>query len=94
MTAVESMKEKILTYFGTIDSPAHASLTIRDFNTQLMSKMFQAADRDSLAIALDELVCGGLLVERSPKTYGLTVEGVIAANESRAAKAGETPSKR
>lgn len=92
--SVENMKKQILTYFGTISSPAHGSLTIRDFNTQLMSKMFEAADRESLAIALDELIAEGLLVERSQKTYGLTAKGVIAAGESKAAKASETPSKR
>ena len=80
MTAgVESMKKQILTYFGTISSPAHGTLTIRDFNSQLMSKMFQAADRDSLPAALDELIAEGLVVERATKTYGLTPKGVIAA---------------
>ena len=95
MTAsVESMKKQILTYFGTISSPAHGTLTIRDFNSQLMSKMFQAADRDSLAIALDELIAEGLVVERSQKTYGLTPQGVIAAGASKAAKASDVPSKK
>ena len=94
MTGVENMKKQILTYFGTIASPAHGSLTIRDFNTQLMSKMFEASDRESLSVALEELIAEGLLVERSQKTYGLTPKGVIAASESKAAKAGETPSKR
>jgi hypothetical protein len=90
---VESMKKRILTYFGTISSPAHGTLTIRDFNTQLMSKMFHASERESLAIALDELMAEGLVVERSPKSYGLTPQGVTAAGESKAAKASE-PTKR
>jgi hypothetical protein len=94
MTGVESMKKQILTYFGTIASPAHGSLTIRDFNTQLMSKMFQASDREALATALEELIAEGLLVERSPKAYGLTPQGVIAATASKAEKSGEIASKR
>ena len=94
MATVENMKTQILRYFGTIASPAHGTLTIRDFNAQLMSNMFQAADRDALSIALDELVAGGLLTERQPRTYGLTPQGVIAADEARAAKAGEVPAKR
>jgi predicted component of type VI protein secretion system len=94
VTGVESMKKQILTYFGTIASPVHGTLTIRDFNTQLMAKMFQASDRESLAVALDELIAEGLLVERSQKTYGLTAQGVAAAGESKAAKAGDLASKR
>ena len=94
MSGVESMKKQILTYFGTIASPAHGTLTIRDFNSQLMSKMFHATDRESLSIALDELIAEGLLVERSEKAYGLTAKGVIAAGESKAAKAGEPASKK
>jgi hypothetical protein len=94
MTAVETMKNRILTYFGTIASPAHGSLTIRDFNAQLMSTMFNATDRDALSTALDELVASGLLTERSPRTYGLTAAGVIAANEAKAAKAADIAAKR
>ena len=95
MTAgVESMKKQILTYFGTISSPAHGTLTIRDLQlASCMSKMFQAADRDSLPVALDELIAEGLVVERATKTYGLTPKGVIAAGESKAAKASDIPSK-
>jgi hypothetical protein len=94
MNGVENMKEQILIYFGTIASPAHGTLTIRDFNTQLMAKMFQASDRESLAVALDELIAEGLLVERSQKAYGLTAKGVIAAGESKAAKASAVVSKK
>ena len=94
MSSVENMKKQILTYFGTISSPAHGTLTIRDFNSQLMSKMFNASDRESLSTALDELIAEGLVVERSQKTYGLTPKGVIAAGESKAAKAGEVVSKK
>ena len=93
-TTVENMKSQILTYFGTIASPTHGSLTIRDFNAQLMSNMFNAGDRDALVTALDELVASGLLVERSPKTYGLTPQGVIAATEAKAAKSRDIASKR
>jgi len=93
-TTIESMKKQILTYFGTISSPAHGSLTIRDFNAQLMSNMFNATDRDALAMALDELVKDGLLTERSPKTYGLTPRGVVAATEAKAAKVQDIASKR
>jgi hypothetical protein len=94
MSSVESMKSQILTYFGTIASPAHGSLTIRDFNAQLMSNMFQAGDRDGLATALDELVADGLLQLRSAGTYGLTAKGVVAATEAKAAKSREIASKR
>ncbi len=94
MTTADSLKKQILTYFGTIASPARGSLTIRDFNTQLMSKTFAAEDRDLLAVALDELVASGLLVERSAKTYALTPQGVAAAHEAKAAKASEIASKR
>jgi hypothetical protein len=94
MTAVEGMKNQILRYFGTIASPEHGTLTIRDFNSQLMSKMFQESDRNSLAIALDELMAEGLVVERGQRTYGLTPQGVIAARKSKAARADEIPSKR
>jgi hypothetical protein len=94
MNSVDSMKNQILTYFGTISSPAHGTLTIRDFNAQLMSNMFQAGDRDALAAALDELVASGLLVERSPKNYGLTAQGVAAATEAKAAKTREIAAKR
>ena len=94
MTTMESLKSGILTYFGTISSPAHGSLTIRDFNAQLMSNMFHAGDRDVLASALQELVAAGLLVQRSPGTYGLTATGVSAAAEAKAAKAREIASKR
>ena len=94
MNTVDSMKSQILTYFGTISSPAHGTLTIRDFNAQLMSNMFQAGDRDTLAAALDQLVASGLLVERSPKNYGLTPQGVIAATEAKAAKTRDIAAKR
>jgi predicted HTH transcriptional regulator len=94
MSGVENMKKQILTYFGTISSPAHGTLTIRDFNSQLMSKMFNATDRDALSTALDELIAEGLVVERSQKTYGLTAKGVIAAGESKAAKASAGVSKK
>ena len=94
MSAIETMKSRILTYFGTIASPAHGSLTIRDFNAQLMSNMFNATDRDALAAALDELVASGLLTERAPKTYGLTARGVVAASEAKTAKAADIASKR
>jgi hypothetical protein len=85
MNSVESMKKQILTYFGTISSPAHGTLTIRDFNSQLMSKMFHATDRESLSTALDELIAEGLVVERSQKTYG-DAEGRHRAGESKAAR--------
>ena len=91
MSGVENMKKQILTYFGTISSPAHGTLTIRDFNSQLMSKMFHATDREALSTALDELIAEGLVVERSPKGYGLTPQGVVAAGQSKAAKASEPP---
>ncbi len=94
MTTKETLKSGILTYFGTISSPAHGSLSIRDFNAQLMSNMFQAGDRDVLAAALDELMAEGLLLQRSPGSYGLTAKGVAAAAEAKALKAREIASKR
>ena len=93
MTTKESLKSGILTYFGTISSPAHGSLTIRDFNAQLMSNMFQAGDRDVLAAALDELVAEGLLQMRTSGAYSLTPRGVEAAAAAKANKAREIASK-
>lgn len=94
MTTKENLKSAILTYFGTISSPAHGSLTIRDFNAQLMSNMFEAGDRDALAAALEELVASGLLQQRSAGTYSLSAKGVAAAAEAKAAKAAEIAAKR
>lgn len=94
MSQVENLKSQILTYFGTIASPAHGSLTIRDFNAQLMSNMFQAGDRDALGTALDELVAEGLLQLRAAGTYGLTAKGVASAAEAKAAKSRDIASKR
>lgn len=93
MTTKETLKSGILTYFGTISSPAHGSLTIRDFNAQLMSNMFQAGDRDALAAALEELVAEGLLQVKTAGAYSLTPKGVVAASEAKANKAREIASK-
>ena len=92
MTSVDTLKQQILSYFGTIASPASDTLTIRDFNAQLMSGMFAAEERDALATVLRELVAAGLLQERAPNAYGLTPQGVVAAREARAAK--DTPTRR
>jgi hypothetical protein len=93
MTTKESLKSGILTYFGTISSPAHGSLTIRDFNAQLMSNMFQAGDRDVLAAALEELVAEGLLQVKTAGAYSLTPKGVAAAADAKANKARDIASK-
>lgn len=93
MTTKETLKSGILTYFGTISSPAHGSLTIRDFNAQLMSNMFQAGDRDALAAALEELVAEGLLQVKTAGAYSLTAKGVAAASEARANKVREIAAK-
>jgi hypothetical protein len=84
---IENLRLAILNCFASINATERQALGIRDFNSQIMSRTFESADRDALGTTLQALVDEGLLVAQSPTTYSLTAVGVVAAGEAKTALA-------
>jgi hypothetical protein len=83
MTTTEKLRADVLTYFASINATMDNSLSIRDFNSQLMANTFDPVARAALGTVLQELVADGIVVERTPTHYSLTDKGRIAAREAK-----------
>lgn len=75
LSATEKLKRDLLSYIASTRSAGDQVYSIRDFNSQVMSMTFDAAERDALPGALEELVATGILEQRSATDYALTPEG-------------------
>lgn len=86
MVATEKLKKDLVTYIASFAPTRDRVFTIRDFNSQVMAMTFDAAAREGLGPALDELVAEGILERRAPTDYSLTEKGVAFVRDHRAAK--------
>jgi hypothetical protein len=83
MANPDKLRTDLLNYFATVNATGERTLSIRDFNSQLMSNTFDAAERASLGPVLEALVADGILVQRAPLQYSLTPKGSDAALEAK-----------
>lgn len=86
MVATEKLKKDLVTYIASFAPTRDRVFTIRDFNSQVMAMTFDAAAREGLGPALDELVADGILDRRAPTDYSLTEKGLAFVRDHRAAK--------
>ncbi len=86
MVATEKLKKDLVTYIASFAPTRDRVFTIRDFNSQVMAMTFDAAAREGLGPALDELVADGILDRRAPTDYSLTEKGLAFVRDRRAAK--------
>jgi hypothetical protein len=86
MVATEKLKKDLVTYIASFAPTRDRVFTIRDFNSQVMAMTFDAAAREGLGPALDELVADGILDRRAPTDYSLTERGLAFVRDHRAAK--------
>ena len=86
MTATEKLKKDLTTYIASFSPSRERLFTVRDFNSQVMAMTFDAAAREGLGAALDQLVAEGILERRAPTDYTLTEKGVAFVRDHRAAK--------
>ena len=83
MATAEKLRTELLNYFATVNASGDRTLSVRDFNSQLMSNTFDAAERDALGTVLEALVAEGVLVMRAPLQYSLTPKGAVLAREAK-----------
>lgn len=91
MIAIDKLKNDLLAYIASFSPTRDRVFTVRDFNSQVMARYFDASARDGLAGVLDELVANGVLDRRTPTDYALTEKGVGFVREQRAAKPDPQP---
>ena len=83
MGALETLKQDIVSYIASFVPTRERVFTVRDFNSQVMSKTFDATARAGLGEALQELVALGVFERRTPTDYALTAKGVEYMRERR-----------
>jgi hypothetical protein len=86
VNVTDKLKRDLLSYMASTRSSPDHLFSIRDFNSQVMSKTFDPTERDALAGALEDLVSTGILVKRSATDYALTPEGRAVILGSRPQK--------
>jgi hypothetical protein len=91
MVATEKLKKDLVTYIASFAPSRERVFTVRDFNSQVMAMTFDAAVRDGLAAALDELIAEGVLERRAPTDYSLTDKGLGFVRDHRLAKSEPGP---
>jgi hypothetical protein len=82
-TPTDKLRTEVLNYFATVNASGERTLSVRDFNSQLMSNTFDPVERGALGTVLEALVADGILVQRAPLQYSLTPKGSAAAREAK-----------
>ena len=85
MSAVEKLKNDLIAYIASFHPGRDRVFTVRDFNSQVMSKTYDAAAREGLGEALASLVTTGILERKTPTDYALSEQGVDFVRQRRAA---------
>ncbi|MGZ5037825.1 MAG: hypothetical protein ACXWHB_06640 [Usitatibacter sp.] len=86
MADPDKLKNDVVSYITSFSPSRDRVFTVRDFNSQVMARSFDASARDGLAAVLDELVASGVLDRRTPTDYALTEKGIGFVRDARAAK--------
>ena len=85
VNAIEKLENDLVAYIASFHPGRDRVFTVRDFNSQVMAKTFDAEAREGLGAVLAGLVSRGILERRTPTDYALTDQGVAAMRERRAA---------
>jgi hypothetical protein len=79
------LKDDLIAYIASFHPGRERVFTVREINSQVMAKIFDAAAREGLPAVLADLVSQGILERRTPTDYALSERGVEFVRERRGA---------